>query len=470
MENKMSGNCKVEGISSSPVYPRLRDRVQLKRFDGYAFVYDFRISLNDFIHPSQAVFLSLCTGEYTIKQLEYLISEIYRLSPEESRELVDIYIKKSSPFIDLLTEPNLCDSMRYDVRHFFYNSTDSLYKAKYLPIPVPIGININLSFHCNFHCRYCYQTGPGHDSEKLELDKCLTLIREAAEWGVAYIGLSGGEPTLFDGWVILLEEILSLGMNPVITTNGVIIGNSPDIADHLKAIGLKEITVSFDASTPELHDYMSHSHNTFSKVTGAISSLANSGIRVLVKCVLTRDNMEDIGNLIDLVVKLGVSEIGISYCEIGASGSEANKISPLSSKEIAMVREKVRLKNEQYSGICDIYPPRDISLMLDLNSRYPCGGLYTGMSIRPSGKVSICDKLGEDTPFIYGDVYKNSLKEIWESNAFRRLHEQTEDACIVDIDCSKCSELKICRTGCFVDSMQIKGSYFAKNPRCSGPF
>lgn len=466
----MSGNYKAEEMSGSLVYPQLRERVQLKRFDDYVLVYDFNIALNDFIHPSQAVFLSLCTGAYTIQQLEYLIGETYQLSPEESKELIDTYMKKSSPFIDLLTEPCSHEYVRYNAKHFFYKSTDYLHNDKYLPIPIPIGININLSFLCNFRCRYCYQIILNKNNGKLDLNKCLMLIREAAEWGVAYVGITGGEPTLFDGWMILLEEILGLGMNPVITTNGVIIGSRPDITAHLKAIGIKEITVSLDASTPELHHYITRSYNTFSKVIDAITYLVNSGIRVLVKCVLTRDNMEDIENLIDFLVKLGVSEIGISHCEAGASGSEANLISPLSSNEIATVCEKVEMKRRQYSGICNIHPPRNALQMLDSNSWYPCGGLYTGMSILPSGKVSICDKLGEDTPFIYGDVYKNSLKEIWEGDDFKRLRIQTEDVRIIDTDCSKCSKLKACRTSCFVDSVQLKGNYFAKNPRCGGPF
>lgn len=432
-------------------------------------MYDLKVDLWDLIHPSQAVFLSLCTGTYTVQQLKYLISEVYRLSPEVSNELIDIYMKKSYTFLDLFTEPNPYESIRYDAKSFLSKSADSIEKYKYLPTPVPIAISINLSFKCNFRCRYCYQT-LRHDNEKLDLNKCLMLIREAAEWGVAYVGLTGGEPTLFDGWMILLEEILSLRMNPVITTNGVVIGSRPDIADHLKSIGLKEITISLDASTPELHHYITRSNDTFSKVIDAISYLVNSGIIVLVKCVVTRDNMNDVENLIDLLVKLRVSEIGISYCEVGASGSEANKIPQLSLKELAMVREKVKEKNIQYSGVCKIYPPRDDSCTLDSNNWHSCGGLYNGMYIFPTGKVSICDKLREDTPFIYGDVFKNSLKEIRESDDFRKVFEQTEDVRIIDSECSECSKLKFCRTSCFVDSMQFKGNYFAKHPRCGGPF
>jgi radical SAM protein with 4Fe4S-binding SPASM domain len=451
------------------VYPRLKDRAKLKMFEGYACVYDLNINTWDLIHPSKAVFLSMCTGAYTIQQLEFLMSEVYQLSPEVSNELVDTYMKKSLPFLDLFTESNPYEYSRYNAKSFLCKSTDSIVNYKYLPTSVPVAISINLSFKCNFHCRYCYQA-LSYDNEKLDLNKCLMLIREAAEWGVVYVSLTGGEPTLFDGWMILLEEILSLGMNPAITTNGVIIGSRPYIAEHLKAIGLKEITVSLDASTPELHHYITRSQNTFSKVIDAISYLVNSGITVTVKSVLTRDNIKDIGNLIDLLVKLKVSEIGISRCESGALGSEANKISPLELKEMAIVWKKIEEKNIQYSGVCKIHPPRDTSCISSSKVWYPCGGLYHGMYIFPTGKVSVCDKLREDTPFIHGDVFKNSLKEIRGSKDFQRLFEQTVDTRIIDADCSMCSKLEFCRTSCFVDSMHLKGNYFAKNPCCSGPF
>lgn len=416
------------------------------------------------------MFLSLCTGAFTIQHLEYLISEVYQLPLEESSELVKAYLRKSSPYIDLLPESHPCESFRYDPEIFLQKSTDDFDKYSFLPVPIPIGININLTFQCNLNCRYCYQTRSNSDAEKLDLDKCLMLIREAAELGVVYVGLTGGEPTLFNGWTILLEEILKLGMIPLFTTNGVVIGENPDIANHLKEIGLKEIAVSLDASNPELHHYITRSHNTYSKVRNAISSLVNSGINVSVKSVLVKENIKDIENLIDLLVNLGVSEIGITSCGLGACGSDANKIPRINSDDIAIVWEKIKVKNKQYSGICKIYPSEDTSCMLDENDWYPCGGLYFGMIIFPSGKVSICDKLREDTSFVYGDVFKNSLKEIWGSEDLRQLRERTEDISIIDTDCSKCSKLKMCHTGCFVDSKQVKGNYYAKYPRCGGPF
>jgi radical SAM protein with 4Fe4S-binding SPASM domain len=456
-------------MKHSSGYPRLRDSIQLRKYEKYVLVYDFHIACNDFLHPSEAVLLALCTGRYSVKQLEYLIGETYALPPEESHEFVEKKLQRFWIYLDFLPESDTNIPMKYDPKDFFYTVDESFNPDEFQKIPVPIGININLSFACNFRCRYCYQTAtPGHG--KLDLDTCLRLIREASEWGVAYAGLSGGEPTIFNGWMTLLEDIIRRGMNPVFTTNGVVIGRNPDITKELKRIGLKEITVSLDASSPDLHHYITRSHDTFSPVTNAISTLIDSGIPVSVKCVLTKYNMDDIGKLIDLVVRLGGKQIGVTICGFGSRGSGANQMIALSNDEIQVVCETVRVKQEQYRGMCSVHPPNYVKGLWDSHSWYPCGGLFAGMSIHPSGKVSICDKLGDDTPFIYGDVFKNSLREIWDSNDFRRLWDSTVDSTVIDEDCSRCSRLRECRTSCYIDSFEVHGKYFAKHPLCGGPF
>lgn len=473
MGRRLSGSksMPLQELSNLLVFPRLKDSAQLKKFDNYVLIYLNKISINDVIHPSQAVFLSLCNGSISTKELKYLMGEIYRLSPEDSAKIVDEYLKRSTPFLDILDGPEESSNPRYDAMHFIYSIDDAaLEEQRHQPLQVPIGINLNLSFRCNFRCRYCYQNASSQDGRSLDLVTCKRLIHEAADWGMAHVGLTGGEPTLFDGWISLLEEILKLGLNPIITTNGFIIGRKPEIAKQLKEIGLKEMTVSLDASTPELHHFITQTSNTFSEVIGAINALVDSGIRVVVKSVLTKYNMNNIEDLIDLVVDLGVSEIGISLCEAGSMGSGANEIAQLTSEEMLMIRCRIEAKQKNYQGICNIHPPRDAPLLWNNYGWYPCGGLYMGMIIHPSGNVTICDKLGDNTPFVYGNIYEKSLKEIWGGEEFRRLRDRTVNPHLIDVKCTQCSKLNDCRTGCFVDSFQACGNYFGKHPLCKGPF
>lgn len=452
-------------------YPLLRREVNLKRVDNYALVYDRNPSLHDIIHPSHALILSLCNGIYSLEHIAYLVGETYRLPQKEADDLVDKVLQKFDLFLRFLNEPDKNGSIRYDPQEFICNVSDKIPLNKHSqPIPVPIGINVTLTLACNFQCRYCYQKVASSSQGKLNLSKCLELAQEAAEWGVAYMGMTGGEPTLFKGWITLLERILSLGLSPILTTNGTVIGTDRSIAQHLKSIGLEYLTVSLDASKPELHHYITNSQNSFDRVVNAIKYLIEADIRVSVKHVLTVFNIGCIEDFLDFMVDLGVSEVGVSYMEAGAPGSNANLIPNLTSPQLKEARRIIQAKRDVYREICEIQPPRDGACQWGETDWYPCGGMFIGMSVFPSGKVGICDKLGEVDLFTYGNVFQHTLKELWESSSLQGLRDMTIDKSCIDKECKGCSKLNMCRTGCFVDSMKASGDYFKKHPNCSGPF
>ena len=452
-------------------FPQLRDGVRLKKYDDYVLIYGFEFALHDLIHPSHAFLLSLCTGGFSSEQIEYLMAETYQLPPTTANEIVSTVLQRFDPFLTFLQEPDYAKPFRYQPKEFLYDVDGAVFEDKRcIPLPVPIGISLSVTLFCNFRCRYCYQTVFSDRQRTLEYDRCLDLVAEAADWGVSYVGITGGEPTLFQGWMNLIEQVISCHMVPGMTTNGTVIGAIPDTARRLRDIGLKEITVSLDASKPDLHHFITDSHNSFTKVINAIRFLVDAGIRTSIKHVLTPLNIRDLEDFIDFASQLGVAAIGISHMEPGAPGSESNALPNITAEQLLDARSIVQSKQKDYQSDCEIIPPRDASHMWGENDWYPCGGLYTGMSIFPSGRVTICDKLGDVDLFSYGNVHEQGLQELWNGHTFRSLRAQTVDPARIDPDCASCSKLSVCRTGCFVESRNSLGDYFAKHPNCTGPF
>ncbi len=452
-------------------FPKLRKGVKLKKFDEYVLIYNFKYAQHMLIHPSHALILSLCNGFYSTYEIASIARETYHFSIEQSINFTNNVLKRYEPFIEILCRSDSICIMQYNPLDFIYNiDEDVLLSGITKPLSVPIGVNIILSYHCNFKCRYCYQNVANNIKTKISLEKCKELIREAASWGVAYFGLTGGEPTIYPGWESLIEDILRYGMSPVITTNGSIIGTNELIAERLSSAGLSEITVSLDASNPHLHHHITRSRNSFSRVIQAIRYLVKVGIRVTVKYLLTPINIDDLGNCIDFIVGLGVSEIGITLMEPGATGSCANSLPRITQNEYSNAVKIIKEKSSLYDDTCLIHPPKDPGYRWGDNDWYPCGGLYTGMTISPSGIVSICEKLSEVKQFSYGNVYAQSLKDIWNSSAFDELRHRTADKSCIDSDCICCKNIYKCRTSCYVDSMAVNGNYFTKHPKCGGPF
>jgi radical SAM protein with 4Fe4S-binding SPASM domain len=459
------------GIEQHAFIPALKPNVRLKPLRGYALAHGYHPSLIRMIDPSHAFFLALCQGQMAIPDIAYVYGETYGLPIEErddeTRRLLELYRMFLGPN---RTRPDTAEP-RYQPRDFLYPGDDAtIANAAYGKWPVPAGINVTLTFKCNFNCSYCYQDLLQPGDKRWDLAKSLAVVDEAADWGVVFLGLTGGEPTIFKGWLELIERGLQRGMIPTITSNGTVIGTDPDIARRLAAAGMEEMTISFDAPTAELHDAVTRSTGQFPKVVNAVRYLVDAGIRVVIKSVLTPTTQHAVEPMIDMLVDMGVHEIGISYMESGAIKSGANAATNVSLEELSRVRAAVAAKRDLYARRCTIHPPKDATKKWKDDDWYPCGGINMGMSIFPTGDVSVCDKMHGVKDFTYGNVFDDGLQAIWNGDSFAALRARTVQPDLIDPDCAKCSKLYSCRTSCFVDAFNATGSYYAKDPHCGGPF
>jgi radical SAM protein with 4Fe4S-binding SPASM domain len=445
----------------------LRPGISLRPWQDRAIAFGSHPSACYPMHPSHAFVLSLCTGGLSVTEIALLFAETYGVRHEEADATVGRILARSVSFVDL-RDDRVDDApvSAQEPRRFLFPSqaTDSD------DLPAPVGVNVSLTFRCNFRCEYCYQVksdvgGPG----RLDLGTCLNLLDQAAAMQAVYFGLTGGEPTLFDGWESLVAGVLERDMIPVFTSNGMAIGGDAAVARRLAGHGLKAITISLDASNADLHHTITKTTATFDKVTRAIGALVDAGVRVSVKNVLTPANAHDIGAFLDLVAGLGVVEVGITAMEGGAIGAAANSMTRIDPRTHETVRRTIREKSIQYPG-CRISPPKDRDGTWDETGWFPCGGLAMGMSIMPSGDVTICDKLPDVAEFTYGNVYEQSLDEIWKGPRFAALRERARDQTVIDPECADCTKVNQCRTSCFVDSFNATGNYYAKHPNCSGPY
>jgi radical SAM protein with 4Fe4S-binding SPASM domain len=263
-------------------------------------------------------------------------------------------------------------------------------------------------------------------------------------------------------------KTLELNMIPVMTTNGSIISRQQ--FETLAAAGMKEITISLDAPSSDLHHKITQTRNTFDRVIAAIQNSVAAGIHTLVKCVLTSSNYQNIPEFIDFVVGLGVQECGITYMDDGARDSCATKVNPqVQYEDLMTLRQIVLQKRQEYKGRCEIWPPKDPK-QKHRTGFVPCGGMYSSIVVNSKGGVNICDKLVSEEDFIFGDTFNQSLKEIWEGEKYRALRDKTWDSLVIDPICQGCAKLKVCRTGCYIKSLIQTGNPFSKDPHCGGPY
>ncbi|WP_262281158.1 SPASM domain-containing protein [Hallella absiana] len=93
------------------------------------------------------------------------------------------------------------------------------------------------------------------------------------------------------------------------------------------------------------------------------------------------------------------------------------------------------------------------------------------MQLTPDGQVSVCEEMYWHQAFLLGDVKKNTIKEIWNSEKALKLWNISQEDIPEDSKCHTCQEFNKCRRGlgvCWKMAMQAYGldKYYYPDPRC----
>ena len=110
-------------------------------------------------------------------------------------------------------------------------------------------------------------------------------------------GFSGGEPLLRDDLEILIGEARQLGYYTNLITSGV--GLTEARLDAFKAAGLDHIQLSFQDSTKEVNDFLTHTR-TFDLKQKVGEMIKARGWPMVMNVVIHRLNIEHIGRIIEM--------------------------------------------------------------------------------------------------------------------------------------------------------------------------
>ena len=173
----------------------------------------------------------------------------------------------------------------------------------------PLWLLAELTYRCPLHCVFCYNPIDfARQEDELSTDDWLRVLREGRALGAVQLGLSGGEPLLRDDLEVIVAEAHRLGFYSNLLTSGV--GLTTERATALKAAGLDHVQLSFQDSTREMNDFLSHT-KTFalkSKVAGIIK---DQGWPMVMNVVIHRLNIDHIDRIIAMA-----HEMGAEYLEL----------------------------------------------------------------------------------------------------------------------------------------------------------
>ncbi|HLB26999.1 MAG TPA: radical SAM protein [Dehalococcoidia bacterium] len=157
----------------------------------------------------------------------------------------------------------------------------------------------NCSRRCNLRCIHCYADSENQRYEgELSNAEARAMIDDLAQFGVPVLLFSGGEPLMRRDVLELAAYAGSLGIRPVISTNGTLI--TAGKAEEIVAAGVAYVGVSLDG-VRETNDYFRGVQGAFELALRGIRNCVAAGQKVGLRLTLTRHNFRDLPRIFELI-------------------------------------------------------------------------------------------------------------------------------------------------------------------------
>jgi radical SAM protein with 4Fe4S-binding SPASM domain len=311
---------------------------------------------------------------------------------------------------------------------------------------------------CNLACAYCYlhdiplaQRQQQPSGASLDLADFQALIDQFVVLGGKALFLSGGEPTLHPAFGGIVAHAASKSLYIQILSNGTTLTEP-----LIECLGQYRpwLQISLDGSCPEVNDHL-RGQGVFARIMTGIRRLEAAGLRdrLILSAVVTRENLADIPNLIQLAENLGVPHLRFIHLREhlgGQSLGQGRSFGISTAQLLELIAVLAAYQKKQVGGL-------RVSSLLD--------GIY--LEYTPArqalpdfwcdiGKQVVMDERGNYSPcvtmpqdqFYLGNFRHLPLTELLASPAYRALQQQCYQRRSDIPRCQKCVWKHFCQGGC----------------------
>jgi pyrroloquinoline quinone biosynthesis protein E len=329
------------------------------------------------------------------------------------------------------------------------------------PVNAPLALLAELTHRCPLQCPYC--------SNPTELIKVAGerdtafwtgAFDEAAALGVLQVHLSGGEPTLRRDLETLIEHATARGLYTNLITSAVLLdaGRVRRFADA----GLAHVQISIQGAEAETADRIGHYRGGHAKKLVIARAVAEAGMALTVNAVVHRQNLHQLGAMINLAVGLGAERLEVAHTQYhGWALRNRASLLPLPRQ----VAEADALVAEQRAALAgqltidyvspDYYANRPKTCMGGWGQRF--------LNVTPDGRVLPCHAAETIPGLEFERLGDRPLAEIWRNGpAFERFR----GTAWMQEPCVSCAFKEIDWGGCRCQAMALAGDANATDPVC----
>lgn len=452
----------------------------------------YKISLTDSKYFTltgvAGVVLALCDGT---KRFGDYLAEITELFSFQSIDTARRYFE--SLYTRLSTNETVFQVSKRRIKsEHCYNPEDfiiprSAFKAQNR-LKKPIRLLIYPTGKCTTHCEYCYA-----DLEHLRPKKDLPLsvwrkiLADARDTGIKTIDITGGDLFARSDAAEFVCLLLKFGFVFFLSTKSFI---SAATAKKIAAAGFakkrygifRDIQLSVDSLERGVCQAMVGVADYKQRMTQTAKNLIDAGLVPKIKSVVTPKNFRDIARLVEHFLRLGVKEFNIvKYDETFYRHNDAFHVSV---KQLEHVTKSLRgiiarnptahisgnavLSHAADSGINSAGAGKGAAAIQqagknsqqNLKEQTGCSAGRTTLGVLPDGQACLCEQMHMVRPFVFGDLTRQSIAEVWASPEIKSVCFPTRRK-FIGTPCYDCKEFVTCvlmKGQCFRDN------YFGRNP------
>jgi MoaA/NifB/PqqE/SkfB family radical SAM enzyme len=286
---------------------------------------------------------------------------------------------------------------------------------------------VAVTYNCQCECAHCsavdYRRKTANGGRGLQPHEYQQAINELVDMGTTCVILTGGEPVLYKKIYDLIASVDKARSVCTIFSNGEFLREST--VARLKAAGLYGVFVSLDFPDAAAHDENRGRPGLFAKAVHGLELCREAGILTGISTYVTREKMQngELAAMMDLGRDLDVLEVFL-FDLIPTGRLDGQRECLLTDEEAAQVIEFRR----RYAEMPDY--PRILHQTMFASIAYPCvaegcPAAMVQLHLRANGDVSPCDF----TPYSFGNIRRQSLREIWETMANNELYAKPSARC-----------------------------------------
>lgn len=317
------------------------------------------------------------------------------------------------------------------------------------PTAFPLSINLLITQKCNYACQMCVSSQCKKTATEREQDVDLPAIKafiHAVRRHQPVFHIGGGEPFTRKDLPEVIAFIKQQGLKCLMTTNGFLM-------EERDLKGLKEPVDALIVSLygpREIHDRIVGVQGAFDRTVDHLKFLVKDkrkGERVMVSCIALPESLDFFPSFLAYLQSLGVDAVKIEhlnfltskeYAATAVPGGTDFDLTPAifiedKSFQEGFARGLVRLRKKISALAIPVHMKPCLSdqqiqdWYRDIPRRDPeCRFITHSVFINYNGDIIPCQFL---TKCVLGNIQRDSLEDVWNSEAYRRLRETIKKTC-----------------------------------------